>query len=175
MARSPRTRWAKQEVALADLVVQARELRRQGLTYEAIGLAQGCGRRTAERRVKRGLAKVLDESAEETRKLELARLDAAHERHERSIQRLEALIARRSKRTSFGADELLVKAETALAKVLAAQTNTGESRRKLLGLDAPQQHEHSGALSVGPTILIPAERPDDAASAGLAPEPGPPN
>ena len=46
-------------------------------------------------------------------------------------------------------------------------------RAKYLQLDAPDQLNVGGAVAVGPTIFIPAERPDDAD--GLAPQPGPPN
>lgn len=189
MSQHPlRTRWAKPktEAEQVDLLEQSMTLRAQGLTYSEIGRIMGCGKRTAQRRVQRGYDRRLKEPTDLAIKLEEDRLDRQQRRAEESILRLDKVIARfgaLALRGDLDAAKLLVAAEASRAKQNATQAHVSESRRKLLGLDAPEKHEHSGAVSVGPTILIPAERPDDAAadpaetsaSGRLAPEPGPPN
>lgn len=108
---------------------QALELRKTGLTYRQIATRLQCSLGAAHKYVTSALAalrsEVLD-SARDLRDLEVAKLDD-----------LEHRLRRRLKPACSDSD--CAKLATAILKIT-------ESRRKLLGLDAPQRIEHSGNL-----------------------------
>lgn len=147
MATNPRRPGisAEQQVENATITSEALKLRAQGLTYEQIGARQGgVGKRTAHRRVMKALKRLVDEPAEEVLKLELERLDRALRRDVRSIASLNALVAKWEPQAEGGdleAAELLIKAHAALLKANAGFVRTCESRRVLLGLDAPEKKD----------------------------------
>lgn len=99
---------------------EAARLRGEGLSYKAIGERMGCSKGTAFARVHRAFRDTLAEPAEQARAVELARLENAHD----------TLI------------ELLSHPKVTAAHIIqiAERIRTlSESRRKLLGLDAPQK------------------------------------
>jgi hypothetical protein len=111
---------ASRDIVLArEREVQALELRKAGATYEAIGAKLGMTAQGAHAVVKRVLERMsaeTDEAAAEVRRLELERLDTAV-----------LAIASQVKRGNLGAIDRWLR--------------ISESRRKLLGIDAPNKHE----------------------------------
>lgn len=101
----------------ADRGLYALELRKQGLTYQAIGVALGVHSVAAFNLVKRRLAKIQQkttELAESVRSLELERLDKMLERLDQKIEKGDVM---------------------AISVALKIQ----ERRSKYLGLDAPEK------------------------------------
>lgn len=99
----------------ADRRVQALELRKAGKSYRTIALALGCDVATAHRDVQTALAALAQleqQTAEEYRALELARLDTAIE-------------------------AIALKVTKGNLDAVHAWVRLSESRRKLLGLDKP--------------------------------------
>lgn len=195
MARSNRGRSPKQKLLDAERRGVALDVYRKGFRGDAAAAEMrrlgypACNRTTWYRLVQHAIADLWVPAAEETKALELARLEKVYRRGERSLTRLERLIEAYSASAviagkngqpvvgSFDAAELVIKAETALAKANDQHIKSSESRRKLLGVDAPEEHNVTGSLSVGPTVFVPAERPDDAGASpsGLDAASGPPN
>ncbi len=108
---------------------QALELRKTGKTYRQIAVRLQCSLSVAHGYVTSALAELRSEvleSARDLREIEIAKLDD-----------LELRLRRRLK--PGGSDADCAKLATAILKI-------SESRRKLLGLDAPQRIEHSGNL-----------------------------
>lgn len=98
---------------------QALELRKQGHSYTIIGDRMGCNRSTAYRYVADAIATMraeCDESAADVLALELARLDADYE-------------------------SLAKRVDEGDPSAVAVRLRISESRRKLLGLDAPERAE----------------------------------
>ena len=91
-------------------------MRRAGADYAAIAKHFGVSRETAFRKVKQALQDMPKEEASELRALEAAKLDYAETRLQEAVQDGD------------------VKAINALVRL-------SESRRRLLGLDLPEQHE----------------------------------
>ena len=75
------------EIELAHIDIEAVDMRSAGLTYPMIAEHQGCSVRTAQERVKRALVRWYNHDTEETRILEMERLDRATERLMRVIAR----------------------------------------------------------------------------------------
>ena len=108
---------------------RALELRKTGKTYRQIAARLQCSLGAAHGYVTSALAELRSEvleSARDLREIEIAKLDD-----------LEARLRRRLKPGGSDADG---------AKLATAILKISESRRKLLGLDAPQKIEHSGNL-----------------------------
>jgi len=115
-------------VEAAAIAYQALELRKRGASYRTIATKLSCSVSTAHGHVTTALAELRERtktSAEELRELEIQRLD----RWEAALQM--------GLREPEGPNR---------AKVVATLVKVAESRRKLLGLDAPQRIEHSGNL-----------------------------
>ena len=107
---------------MAERRALAIQYRKAGLTYRDIAEETGVSVRTAFQDVQAvlsELAALRQETAEEYLELELERLDA-------------------------GIRALSVAALAGNIRAIEAQRKHGESRRKLLGLDAVGKHEHSG-------------------------------
>lgn len=119
------------------------ELRGQGLTYAAIGKRVGVTKAKAWEAVQRAFRDTLTEPAETARAVELARLE---DMHDRALAVLEAQEPS-SPGAILGAIDRIVK--------------VSESRRKLLGLDAPQRHE----LTLGEIDAALSQVDDDLAAA----------
>lgn len=108
---------------------QALELRKTGKTYRQISARLQCSLSAAHGYVTSALAELRSEvleSARDLREIEIAKLDD-----------LELRLRRRLKPGCSDADS---------AKLATAILKISESRRKLLGLDAPQKVEMSGNL-----------------------------
>jgi hypothetical protein len=117
------------EVHVAETMRQAVELRRAGHSYRTIAAELGCNVATAYKRVRQALADIPKEAADELRTIEQDRLDTALERLEPAA--LEGDV-----------------------RAIAEQRLIGESRRRLLGLDAPSKGE----------MKVTTELPDDVAA-----------
>lgn len=125
----------ERDLEQADLDRRAAELRALRMSYPAIAREMGCAVSTAEARVKRALASVPVEAVTELRRLELADLDDQARRW-----RLMA------SETHYGRP--VVYKGRVIERVVDKQPNiqalrelrlVGESRRRLLGIDAPEQ------------------------------------
>jgi hypothetical protein len=100
----PESMTSQKRLEAAERHRQALELRKEGLTFEAIAQRLGYGSvSSAFRAVQRTLRRTLQEPADELRKLELERLDALWEnlwdqRHKpHVVDRLLAIMERRAK------------------------------------------------------------------------------
>src|SRR5579885_103141 len=121
------------------------DLRARGRSFHDIGRELKCSAKAAEARVNRALEGLKREAAERALALDFERLD----------RMLEGLCSEpryddKGRLVSGGAFGGEPQAVIAALKII-------ERRAKYLGLDAPEKHEHTGALSVGPTIMVPAE------------------
>ncbi len=101
---------------------EALELRINGATYEQIGARMTCSSMSAHRYVNEALKDIPADRAKQLREIEEGRLDLL-------------TVRLNNERREKGADR--VRIDLALLKV-------SESRRKLLGLDAPTRNEHTG-------------------------------
>lgn len=107
---------------------EALEMRKRGLSYRAIGKKLGCSYSTAYDYIKESLEELRTKtlvSAEQLRELEIQKLDRLEQQMQKGLHSSDL---------------------TERAKVAAVVVKITESRRKLLGLDAPQKVEMSGNL-----------------------------
>lgn len=126
----------EQEVTAYERHMEALRLRILGEPYDAIAQQLGFASRSgAHRAVMSALAKTLREPAEELRTLELERLDT-----------LMRPLMERAKEGS----------QTAVDRILRIM----ERRAKLLGLDAPEKREITGADGVPLVIAIGGVNPE---------------
>lgn len=135
-----------------DRQVDALTLRKQGLTYSAIAEKLGVSKGSAVAYVQKALKELAEEcreEAEQVRDLEQIRLDGLYLKSLESLVRAEEIATRLASRSpSKQAD---IKAWSAAEYVIlgAVKECRGiqERRAKLLGLDAPEQINHSGTLT----------------------------
>ena len=123
-----RQQHSPKKAAKLDRQARALEMRKGGMSYRAIAVRLECDIAGAFRYVKEALARSAEQiqhSADELRAIELEKLD----KWEASLQ--------------LGIRDVDPQVRAKSAAVLLKIT---ESRRKLLGLDAPQKIEHSGNL-----------------------------
>lgn len=124
----------------AERDAQAARLRSQGLTYVQISEAMGLGgRNRAHEMVKRAIASAPREAAQELIAIETERLDDRD-------RRLHAILVTFHPLVSHGRlikDEKGQPIEDVMPKLAALRElrANGESRRRLLGLDAPTRNE----------------------------------
>lgn len=114
----------------AELDAQAAKYRAMALSYREIAAQMGCTVSTAHQRVKRALAAVPVENVTELRRVELDRMDDLIKRH--------LVIA--GKNHLMVSHGRIIPGVSDLGPNLAAMRELrylSESRRKLLGLDAP--------------------------------------
>lgn len=119
----------------------AAELRGQGLSYKAIGQRMGCSQGTAHARVHRAFRDTLAEPAEQARAVELARLEDAHDAALAVLLRVHVTVSHGKVITvkdGEGNDTPLIDDAPTLHAIDRIRA-LSESRRKLLGLDAPQK------------------------------------
>jgi Homeodomain-like domain len=130
------------KVAVAEREARALALRRDGHTYEEIGQALGVNRQMATRIVQRGLARVVREPAEQVRAIELLALDHLQVQALAVLRRKHFFVqggevVKRSN-PETGEEEELVD-DGPMLQAIACVLRIQESRRRLLGLDAPTQ------------------------------------
>lgn len=116
---------------------RAAELRGLGWTYTAIAAELGISKGNAHKRVQRAFRDTLAEPAEQARAVELARLEDAHDR-------VLAVLLREHSTVSHGriikdADGNPIIDDTPVLQAIDRIRALSESRRKLLGLDAPSR------------------------------------
>ncbi len=152
-------------IETAERDAQAAHLRARSRTYQEIADELGVSRQSAHRMVKRALASVLEEPAEELRQIELAKLDvleravtAVLERehlmvsHGRIVSRRTDQVQQRDGQDVIDVDGNPVYIWEELkddSPVLAAAdrlVKISESRRKLMGLDSPVKLAVSGIM-----------------------------
>jgi AraC-like DNA-binding protein len=114
----------------AQLDAQAARLRSNRLTYPQIAEQMGCSVSTAYTRVKRALAAVPVEAVQELRRIDLADLDW-------QAQRLRLIVLEDHYTRAAGGKEYLDRRVNIAA--LRELRLVNESRRKLLGTDAPAE------------------------------------
>lgn len=123
-------RAGKREVESLEAVRKAVELRRDGLSYAEIGKRTGCAPGTAYKRVQRGLDEIRTgtaDAAEAVIELELLRMDELISKVKKGLRSADPRVVSHCARTLIRASE---------------------SRRKLLGLDAPAKVEVKGRVNV---------------------------
>jgi len=123
-----RQQHSPKKAAKLDRQARALEMRKTGMSYRRIAEKLECDIAGAFRYVKEALARSAEQiqhSADDLRAIELEKLD----KWEASLQ------------LGIRDDDPQVRAKSA-----AVLLKITESRRKLLGLDAPQKIEHSGNL-----------------------------
>jgi hypothetical protein len=124
-----------------DHDAEAAQLRGEGLSYPAIAKRLGISKSTAWERVQRAFRATLAEPADQARAVELARLEDAHDaalavllREHLTVSHGKVITVKNDK----GDDVPLIDDAPVLAAVDRIRA-LSESRRKLLGLDAPSR------------------------------------
>jgi hypothetical protein len=124
---------------------EAARLRGDGLSYAAIARTMGCTKSTAFERVQRAWKAVLTEPAEQARAVELARLEEAHDAAMAVLLREHITVSHG--RVVKDDDGNIIIDDAPVLQALDRIRALSESRRKLLGLDAPAKVEHSGDVT----------------------------
>jgi hypothetical protein len=135
-------RKSNRKVEIAERRKLALELARDGNDYETIGRALNCNKTTAWTIVHRALARMVREPADDVRKLELARLDAAWLRVEAA-----------HKTAVLGIDDP-VELVAAVVKLETVRLRIMERRAAMTGVDAPK------AAPIIQVNVAPPERPN---------------
>jgi hypothetical protein len=119
----------------AERVAEALSMRARSMTYQQIGSALGVSRQSAWELVNRAMAETITEPAEIARRIELDKLDALERRVHESLERRHFVISSGKIVSHDGEpltdDRFLLTAVDRLLRI-------SESRRELLGLDAPR-------------------------------------
>lgn len=130
---------------------QAAELRGQGLSYRAIGRELGISGVQARERVLRAWRDTLTEPAEQARAVELERLEQAHD-HALAVLLREHITVSQG-RVVRDEEGTPVPDDGPVLQAIDRIRALSESRRKLLGLDAPSRvsvdAEHLGEEIIG--------------------------
>lgn len=138
-----RSRTSQGRFARANAEVEhdarAAELRGQGKSYRAIARELGVSVSSAHDAVMRAFRDTLSEPAEQARAVELARLEEAHDAALAVLLREHLTVSHGKIIVGNDGRPLIDDGPTlqAIDRIRALS----ESRRKLLGLDAPQRHE----------------------------------
>jgi hypothetical protein len=124
---------------VADREVRAIDMRRNGATYDQIGQQLGISTSGAAQIVKRVLDRHVTEALPDVRKLELDRLDQLQ---------LAALLVLRREHWLVQAGKVVIdqaglpmRDDGPTLAAIDRLVRIGESRRRLLGVDAPVRHE----------------------------------
>jgi hypothetical protein len=130
-------------VTAADLDARCTDLRRAGLTYRQIGARLGISPAQAHKRVARTLDRTRREPGDALRELELERLDALQVRLTQVLERDHLTVSAGRVVTTGGDDGQAVPLLDDGPTIAAAQAlvRVQESRRRLLGMDAPERHD----------------------------------
>jgi len=132
--------------------LQALELRKAGQGYRAIGAQLGISEAQAHRDVKAALVRLAElelESADELRTMELARLDTLQVAAMRVLLSTHPLVSGGKVLSRFTSDGEAIGLTDDGPRLAAIDRllRISESRRKLLGLDAPQAIDVSAVTS----------------------------
>ncbi|MFF4479461.1 hypothetical protein ACFY1A_20915 [Streptomyces sp. NPDC001520] len=141
-ARAGDGRWIRTpETAARD--AEAARLRARGMTYRAIAAELEMDVHSVHDAVKRALKEIVQEPAEDVRRMELERLDVLYEAAARVLER-EHVTVSQGKIIYQGPDPLLDDGPVlqAIDRLLRIQ----ERRSKLLGLDAATKTQVSGGV-----------------------------
>ncbi|MEU9792893.1 helix-turn-helix domain-containing protein [Streptomyces sparsogenes] len=140
--RGPNGKWIYTPEG-AERDAEAARLRARGLSYRAIAAELGVDLHTAHNAVKRALAAIVQEPAEDVRRMELERLDALYEAAMGVLER-EHVTVSQGKIIYQGDEPLLDDGPVlqAIDRLLRIQ----ERRAKLLGLDAATKTQVSGGV-----------------------------
>lgn len=154
----------RDRIAATARQVEALHLRARGLPYEAVGEALGITKQAAFKLVSRALAATLQEAGEQLRQLELRRLDnllteaaAVLERTHYYMQGGKVVIY----------DGAPLRDDGPTLAAIGQLVRLGESRRRLLGLDAPAKVDMKLSLQAAWARATPEER-DAVVAAELA-------
>lgn len=134
---------------------EAARLRGNGLSYRAIARTLGCSVSTAHDAVHRAWRDTLTEPAEQARAVELARLEEAHDAA-MAVLRHEHTAVSHGHIVKDDAGNPIIDDMPALQAIDRIRA-LSESRRKLLGLDAPAQVQHSGDVTYQLVGVDPAD------------------
>lgn len=126
---------SSQSPADAERIAEMCRMRSRGMTYQAIGEQFGITKQSAQDNVARAMAKVTREAAEPLRQMELEKLDRL-ERAALQVLETRHVEVYQGKDTGFEDDGPKLAAIDRLVKL-------SETRRRLLGLDAPEQVEQT--------------------------------
>ncbi|MEU1372995.1 sigma factor-like helix-turn-helix DNA-binding protein [Streptomyces triculaminicus] len=136
---------------------RAAELRGKGWPYRRIAEELGVDVHTAHQAVQRALKAIVQEPAENLRTLELERLDTELDRLNNLEEAVKKVLEKHHVTVSQGKvvylndqplpdDGPVLQAVDRLLKIDEQRRKNGESRRKLLGLDAATKTEVSGGV-----------------------------
>lgn len=117
---------------------EAARLRGEGLSYTAIGKRLGISRSHAWEAVRRAFRDTLTEPAEQARAVELARLEALHDK---AMEILESQHVTVSNGQIVRLDGQPLPDSGPVLAAINTLVKVSESRRKLLGIDAPAKME----------------------------------
>ncbi len=123
---------------------RAAELRGEGWTYPAIGRELGISKGKAHDAVRRAFVDIIKEPAEQARAVELARLEDAHD-HALAVLLREHITVSHGQIVKDSDGNPIIDDAPVLQAIDRIRA-LSESRRKLLGLDAPAQVEHAGGI-----------------------------
>lgn len=127
---------------------EAARLRSQSLTFRQIGERLGVTGQAAFAMVKRAIADIPREGTEELIALELAKLDAIEAKYAEITQGLHPMVSMSGKIVGFTDDEtgkeIYLEDSAPVIRALDGLLKVSESRRKLLGLNAPTRTELTG-------------------------------
>jgi hypothetical protein len=123
-------------VDAAERDARALELRADGLSFRQIGQQLGCSSTTAFRRVERGLDRTLREPADRVRALELHRLDQALA-HTVAVLRARHVVIQGGRAVLDPTTGQPYPDHGPALAAIDRLLRISESRRRLLGLDAP--------------------------------------
>lgn len=118
---------------------RAAELRGQGMTYAAIARELGVSTPNAWHAVRRAFRDTLMEPADQARSVELARLEALHDKAMAVLERDHITVSHG--RIIEGPDGTPLLDDGPRIQAINTLLRVSESRRKLLGIDAPQSLE----------------------------------
>lgn len=119
----------KVNVIAADRRARALDMRREGMSLRAIAVKLGMNVSSVWETIQVGLAETVKPVSEELRELEL--------------QRLDHLLAKNKNAVNAGDTH-----------AIRAQVRIIEARAKLLGLNAPEKHEHAGPGGMPLTLVV---------------------
>jgi len=120
-----------------EIDAEAARLRGEGLTYSAIAREMGCSKGKAWERVQRAFKATLQEPADQARAVELARLEDAHDQALAVLLREHVTVSQG--RVVYGDDGAPIIDDGPTLAAIDRIRALSESRRKLLGLDAPSR------------------------------------
>jgi hypothetical protein len=149
-ARSSATGEYVPSIDTARLDAEAAELRTQGYTLQQIADTQGIAVSTAHKRINRALDAVRSEPGERLQELELARLDALTREAVGVLQRNHVVVSHGKIITTVDPDTgkaVPLRDDGPTLQAIETLRRLSESRRKLLGLDAPASLSVAGSVT----------------------------